>query len=69
MIGAIPTLQEHAFPVAYVILCVRFACCVRSWIVVFRLRGEDYASPILRHGRNTRYGGLARPDSTGTSTL
>ena len=29
IIGAIPTLQEHAFPVAYRILCLRFTLVVR----------------------------------------
>jgi len=29
IVGAIPALQEHAFPVAYIILCLRFALVVR----------------------------------------
>lgn len=29
IIGAIPTLQEHVFPMAYIILCLRFTLVVR----------------------------------------
>ena len=29
LVGAIPALQEHEFPMAYIILCVRFTYLVR----------------------------------------
>jgi len=32
IIGAIPALQGHASPMAYIILCVRFTCLVRLFV-------------------------------------
>ena len=49
--------RNTQFPMAYIILCVRFTYLVR-WKKI-----------QLRHRRNTRYGWVANPYPTGTCTL
>ena len=66
IIGAIPTLQEHAFPMAYMILCLRFTLVVR---LIASSRWKVFSNLRLRATRKTRYEWLAKPYSTGTFTL
>ena len=61
IIGAIPTLQEHAFPMAYIILCLRFTLFVR---LIASSRRKVISNLKLRTTRKTRY-----EWPTGTFTL
>ena len=66
IIEAIPALQGHVSPMAYIIRCLRFTLIVRLIV-----SSHWKAIPILklRTTRKTRYRWLARPYPTGTFTL
>ena len=69
IIRAIPTLQEHAFLMAYIILCLRFTLVVRLFVEEKKISNRKvFAIHNLRTVRKTRYRWLARPYPTGTYT-
>ncbi|MBV1884191.1 MAG: hypothetical protein KUG82_21300, partial [Pseudomonadales bacterium] len=65
------TLQEHVFPMAYVILCLRFTLLVRlsTENIIFFSSGKVFTIHNLRTTRKTQYGWSAKPSPTGTFTL